>query len=62
MTPHELYQWRLQAQLTQLSLSALLGVHVITLSRWERGESPIPPYLDMALWALEHGYEPAPTA
>lgn len=52
MTPAELKAWRTEQNLTQLALAALLGIHEITLSRFERGERPIPPYLHLALEAL----------
>lgn len=52
MTPAELQQWRQQAGLSQVGLSALLDVHPLTISKWERGERSIPPYLWLALEAL----------
>lgn len=53
MTPTELRAWRKQAGLSQAGLASLLGVDVMTVSRWERGEREIPPFLHLALRALE---------
>ena len=52
MTPAELKAWRAEQGLSQPALAALLGIHEITLSRWERGEREIPSYLALALEAL----------
>ena len=52
MTPAELQSWRKQQGLSQEALSALLGVDVMTVSRWERGLRAIPPYLPLALETL----------
>jgi DNA-binding transcriptional regulator YiaG len=38
----------------QAGLAELLGVHVLTVSRWERGIVPVPRWLHLALWAVEH--------
>lgn len=46
---------RTQLGLTQGRLAAMLGVHPITLSRWERGLSLPPPYNHQQLAALEAG-------
>lgn len=53
MTPAELKAWRAAQNLTQPALAALLGIHEMTLSRWERGERIIPPYLHLALVGLQ---------
>jgi transcriptional regulator with XRE-family HTH domain len=49
MTPADLKARRASLGLTQAALAAILGVSVITVSRWERGDSPILPYLALAL-------------
>jgi DNA-binding transcriptional regulator YiaG len=54
MTPTELYQRRLAIGVKQSGLAELLGVHVITVSKWERGVVPVPSWLHLALWAIEH--------
>ena len=54
MTTDDLQGWRLNLGFTQADLAARLGVHTITVSRWERGETPIPPFLHLALWAIAH--------
>lgn len=54
MTPTDLYQRRRALGMKQIELAVVLGVHEITVSRWERGEVPIPPFLHLALWAVEH--------
>lgn len=52
MTPDELKTWRKQASLSQGNLAVLLGVDVITVSRWETGRRKIPPFLELALITL----------
>ena len=54
MTPDQLLAWRIRAGLSQVELAKLLGVHVITLSRWERWDRGIPPYLHLALEQLRY--------
>jgi DNA-binding transcriptional regulator YiaG len=54
MTPAELQQYRTKLGLSQAELSALLGAHAITVSKWERGIVPVPKYLHYVLWAIEH--------
>jgi DNA-binding XRE family transcriptional regulator len=49
MNAEELVAWRNQAGVTQHDLAALLAVHPMTISRWERGSFAIPPYLKLAL-------------
>lgn len=55
MTSAELQDWRYRAGLSQPGLAALLGVHWLTISKWETGQHGIPAYLHLALWAIEHG-------
>jgi len=43
----------MKAGLSQPALAALLGVHPLTVSKWERAENGIPPYLKLALECLE---------
>jgi len=52
-SPAELRSWRNQACLSQAGLAVLLGVDKMTVSRWERGVREIPPFLHLALRALE---------
>jgi len=59
MTPAELQQYRTKLGLSQVALSLLLGFHPITVSKWERGVVPVPTWLHLALWAIEHN---APSA
>lgn len=53
MTPGELKKWREKMNLSQVELAKILGVHVITLARWETDARPIPTFLHLALEALE---------
>jgi DNA-binding XRE family transcriptional regulator len=54
MTKDELRAWRKQGGLKQRELAQLLGVKNLAISRWERGERSIPPFLHLALEALEN--------
>lgn len=53
MTPKSLKDWRERMNLSQVQLAKALGVHVITVARWETDARPIPKMLDLALEALE---------
>lgn len=53
MTNDELKQWREKQGYSQATLAKALGVHVMTISKWERGIREIPPFLRLALRALE---------
>ena len=52
MLSAELQSWRKQNGYSQSQLAKALGVITITVSRWERGEREIPPYLHLALKSL----------
>jgi transcriptional regulator with XRE-family HTH domain len=54
MAPQDLKDWRHKNGYTQDSLSHALGVHLMTVSKWERGIREIPPFLHLALDALEY--------
>ena len=50
----ELALWRERnGELSQIELAEMLGVNPITLSRWEREAQSAPPFLHLALEALE---------
>lgn len=49
----KLLAFREKHHLSQLSLAKYLGVAANTVARWERGERAIPPYLELALKAIE---------
>jgi predicted transcriptional regulator len=53
MTSKELKKWREQYGLSQAKLARVLGVDVMTISRWERGVIGIPPFMHFALYGLE---------
>jgi predicted transcriptional regulator len=53
ITAAELRAWRTHWLLDQGRLAHMLGVHIGTVNRWERGVGPIPPYLRLALEPLE---------
>lgn len=54
MTPQELKKWREKHKLSQPALAELLGVHWVTVNRWENESRQIPPFLHLALKTLEH--------
>lgn len=49
MTPAELKKWREDHGYSQDRLAQALEVHVMTVSRWERGFREIPSFLHLAL-------------
>lgn len=53
MTTSDLKVKRKQLALSQAGLARILGVDVMTVSRWERGTIGIPPYLHWALYGIE---------
>jgi transcriptional regulator with XRE-family HTH domain len=53
MTAEDLKEWRQQNGYSQSQLAGTLGVIIITISRWERGEREIPSYLHLALKCLK---------
>ena len=56
MTSDDLKAWREKHGYTQVALAQALGVHEMTVSKWERGvtrKDQIPPFLRLALERLE---------
>lgn len=53
MTADELKDWRDKWKFGQQELADKLGVHLQTVSKWEREVQSIPPYLPLALKTLE---------
>lgn len=53
MTPKDLKKWREANGYSQSRLAEALSVHIMTVSRWERGVREIPPFLNLALKYLE---------
>ena len=53
MTPIDLKEWREANGYSQSGLAEALSVHIMTVSRWERGVREIPPFLHLALNCLE---------
>lgn len=49
----ELHEWRKSNGYSQSDLAKELGVSTNTISRWERGELKIPPFLHIALKCLK---------
>jgi transcriptional regulator with XRE-family HTH domain len=49
--------WRERHALSQSDLAACLGVDVMTVSRWERGAQNAPPFLRLALMAIDSGLD-----
>ena len=52
MTGKELQTWRVESGYSQSQLAKALGVITLTVSRWEREDREIPPFLHLALKAL----------
>ena len=53
MTPDKLKKWRHKNDYSQSQLATVLGVKTITVSRWERGDREISPYLHLALKSIK---------
>lgn len=53
MNPADLKAWRTRMGWSQERLAEALGVHYMTVSKWERGEQESQPYLRLALERLE---------
>jgi len=53
MIPKDLKKWREANGYSQSGLAEALSVHIMTVSRWERGVREIPPFLHLALKFLE---------
>lgn len=61
MTPAALTLWRTHLGLSKRQLAEALGVHPVTISKWEAGAQPIqhPTILSLALETLERRTAPA---
>ena len=57
MTQDELRKWRTGNGYSQAKLAKALGVASMTVTRWEMGIRSIPPFLHLALKAIEGGDE-----
>lgn len=57
MEADELKKRREQLGMTQDQLASALSVHVMTISRWERGERSIPSHLPLALETIERQHK-----
>jgi DNA-binding transcriptional regulator YiaG len=53
MTPEDLKAWHKKHGYTQPSLARVLGIHPLSVARWETGVRKIPSFLHLALEALE---------
>ncbi len=53
MTGQELQKWRIDNKMTQQALADVLGVHRVTVAKWEAGMEPIPKYMALALAGLK---------
>jgi transcriptional regulator with XRE-family HTH domain len=62
MTPAAFRRIRHQQALTQSELADLLGVHLMTVSRIERGTMPASVTIAHLMHALATGWRPPPTA
>ena len=52
MKANELKKWRIENGYSQSNLAKTLGVITLTISRWEREDREIPPFLHLALKSL----------
>jgi len=52
MTPKELKKWRAENGYLQGELATILGVAMMSVSRWETGTRSIPSFLHLALKAI----------
>jgi transcriptional regulator with XRE-family HTH domain len=57
MEADELKKRRETLGMTQEQLATALTVHVMTVSRWERGERAIPSHLPLALETIERQHK-----
>ncbi len=53
MKPKDLQTWRKKNGYSQARLARILGVTVVSISRWENGAREIPSFLHLALRCLE---------
>jgi transcriptional regulator with XRE-family HTH domain len=53
MKPDQLKNWREKNGYSQARLAKVLGIDIMTVSRWERGTNEAPAFLKMALSYLE---------
>jgi transcriptional regulator with XRE-family HTH domain len=53
MRPENLRKWRKKTGYSQVQLAGVLGVDVMTVSRWERGIMQVPSFLKWALAYIE---------
>jgi transcriptional regulator with XRE-family HTH domain len=51
--PQELRKWREDRGLARRELAEALGVHLMAVAFWEWGKRRIPPFLHLALKALD---------
>ncbi len=61
MTPAELRKWRKKNNYSQSQLAKVLNIAPLTISRWERGESEMPPFLALTLASVKKRREKPPT-
>jgi repressor LexA len=59
MKPPELKEVRARLGLTQKQLATELGVHRLSVIRWEAGIHKIPPMLELAIKQLEREHHKA---
>jgi len=52
MKPEELKKWRTENGYLQGELAAILGIALMSVSRWETGTRSIPSFLHLALKAI----------
>ena len=58
MTRSEFKAHRIGLGLSQTELAAWLDVHLMTVSKWERGINPVPQEVEEALTSIASGHRP----
>lgn len=58
MTPEDFIAWRKSLDLNRVEAANLLGAHRNSVTNYEQGTYPVPPYIALACAALSAGIPP----